>query len=324
MQGLVTVFGGSGFVGAQVVRALAQPGSRAGGLRIRVAVRNVGRGYKLRMLGDVGQIEIVQANVRNPASIARALDGAEAVVNLAGVAYEAGRQRFLSVHVMGARNIAEAAKARGLTNFVHVSALGADPDSPSKYARSKGEGEKAVRELIPEATIIRPSFVFGQGDSFFNRLGELAAISPVQPLFGGGKARCQPVYVGDVAAAIARCVHDPATRGQTYELGGPAVYTQREIAELVRHETGRRTILAPLPVGLARGLGKVGQMAAALFPPPLTVEMVELLTTDNVVSGQLPGLAELGVQPTAVEPILPTYLYRFRKGGQFAEVEARV
>lgn len=322
MQGLVTVFGGSGFVGAQVVRALARPGSGSGGPRIRVAVRNVGRGYKLRMLGDVGQIEIVQANIRNPASIARALEGAEAVVNLPGVLYETGRQRFQAVHAMGARNVAQAAAKAGITTFIQMSALGADADGASKYARSKAEGEAAVRELIPTATIVRPSIVFGPEDDFFNRFGFMASVSPALPLVGGGVTRFQPVFVGDVAQAIARCVSDPATRGQTYELGGPAVYSFRDLLQLVLRETGRNRLLVPLPFPVAGVIGRVAQLSAGLFPPILTVDQVELLKSDNVVSGQAPGLADLGVQATAVEAIVPTYLYRFRKGGQFAEAQA--
>jgi uncharacterized protein YbjT (DUF2867 family) len=324
MQGLVTVFGGSGFIGAQVVRALAQTGSRGGGLRVRVAVRNVGRGYKLRMLGDVGQIEVVQANIRNPASIARALDGAEAVVNLVAVPYEKGRQRFQSLHVMGAQNIAEAAHARQITNFVQMSALGADPNSPAKFARTKAEGEAAVRKIIPEATVIRPSVVFGQEDHFFNRFAALAAMAPALPLIGGGHTRFQPVYVGDVAAAIARCVRDPATRGQTYELGGPAVYEFRELMQIILHETGRRRLLVPLPWGVSRLIGRISELAAFLIPPQITVDQVELLKSDNVVSAGALGLTDLGVQPTAIEPIIPSYLYRYRKGGQFANAPAKI
>ena len=320
MQGLVTVFGGSGFIGTQVVRALAKDK----GVRIRVAVRNVGRGYRLRMLGDVGQIEIVQANIRNPASIARALDGAEAVVNLVAVAYEKGRQRFQSLHVMGAQHIAEAAKARKITNFVQMSALGAVPKSPSKFARTKAEGEAAVRKLIPTATVIRPSIVFGQEDHFFNRFAALAAISPALPLIGGGHTRFQPVYVGDVAAAIARCVRDPSTRGQTYELGGPATYSFRELMQLILHETGRRRLLVPLPWGVARLIGRLSELGSFLIPPQITVDQVEVLRRDNVVSEGTLGLADLGIQATAVEPIVPSYLYRYRKGGQFADVPAKL
>jgi NADH dehydrogenase len=314
MQGLVTVFGGSGFVGAQVVRALARRG-----LRIRVAVRRPGRGYKLRMLGDVGQIEVVQANIRAPATVARALAGAEACVNLVGVLHETGPQRFQSVHGMGARNVAEVAAAAGITRLVHVSAIGADADSPSKYARSKAVGEAAARELVPSAAIIRPSIVFGQGDGFFNLFGQMAALAPVLPLIGGGETRFQPVFVGDVGAAAAACVLDPATEGRTFELGGPVIYSLRQLMELICKETGRSPALLPLPFPLARLIGLGGDlMALTPFPPLVTSDQVELLRIDNVASAGAPGLAELGVQPTALEPILPTYLYRYRRGGQYA------
>jgi uncharacterized protein YbjT (DUF2867 family) len=323
MQGLVTVFGGSGFIGAQVVRALARSRSAEAGLRIRVAVRNVGRGYRLRMLGDVGQIEVVQANIRDRDSIARALDGAQTAINLTGILYESGRQSFQSVHVDGARNIAEAAKAAGVTGFVHMSALGAEPVSPSLYARTKAAGEAAVRQIYPKAAIIRPSIVFGQEDSFFNRFASMAAMSPALPLIGGGHTRFQPVYVADVAEAIARVTRDPSLQGQTYELGGPGTYSFRELMELVLRETMRRRVLLPLPFGAARMLGQLAQLSAFAIAPPITADQVELLKTDNVVSGAAPGLADLGVQPTALEPILPTYLYRFRRGGQFAEATAK-
>jgi uncharacterized protein YbjT (DUF2867 family) len=319
MQGLVTVFGGSGFLGTQVVRALAKRG-----LRIRVAVRNPGRGYKLRMLGDVGQIEVVQANVRAPASVARALAGAEACVNLVGVLYEAGRQKFQAVHAMGARNIAEAAAAAGITRLVQVSAIGANLDSASKYARTKAMGEAAAREMLPTATIVRPSIVFGPGDGFFNLFAQMAGLSPVLPLIGGGQTRFQPVFVGDVGAAVTACVVDPTTEGRTYELAGPGTYSFRQLIELICRETGRSPTLLPLPFPLARLIGAGGDVMAALTPfaPPLTSDQVELLRTDNVAAEGAPGLAELGVQPTALEPILPTYLYRYRRGGQYADVTA--
>ena len=318
MQGLVTIFGGSGFVGAQVVRALAKRG-----LRLRVAVRNPGRGYKLRMLGDVGQIEVVQANIRNPASIARALGGAQACVNLVGVLYEAGRQQFQAVHAMGARNIAEAAAATGVGRLVQMSALGADPESSSKYARTKAMGEAAVREVLPGAVILRPSIVFGQEDHFFNRFAAMSTLSPVLPLIGGGASRFQPVFVGDVAGAVASAVVDPATAGKTYELGGPGVYSFKALMQLMERETGRRPFLAPVPFPMASLIGLVGDLVAGIIPPPLTRDQVELLRADNVVSPDAAGLAELGVQPTALEAILPTYLYRYRKGGQYAEAMAR-
>jgi uncharacterized protein YbjT (DUF2867 family) len=319
MQGLVTVFGGSGFLGTQVVRALAKRG-----LRIRVAVRRPGRGYKLRMLGDVGQIEVVQANIRAPATVARALAGAEACVNLVGVLYEAGRQKFQSVHAMGAHNVAEVAAAVGVTRLVQVSAIGADPNSPSKYGRTKAMGEAAVRELVPTAAILRPSIVFGPGDGFFNQFAQLESLAPILPLIGGGRTRFQPVFVGDVAAAVAACVVDPATEGKTYELGGPAAYSFRQLLELIGKETGRSPALASLPFPLARLIGAVGDLTAALtpFPPLLTSDQVALLRTDNVVAEGALGLADLGVQATALEPILPTYLYRYRRGGQYADTVA--
>ena len=324
MQGLVTIFGGSGFIGTQVVRALAEPGSGAGGARIRVAARNPGRGYKLRMLGDVGQIEVVQANVRDPQSIERALDGAEAVINLPGLLFERGRQTFQSVHVDGPRAIAEAAARRGVTRFVQMSALGADLDSASAYARSKAAGERAVREVISTATVVRPSLVFGPEDSLFNRFAAMATKSPFLPLVGGGATRYQPVYVGDVASAFARLATDPVTAGRTYELGGPAIYTFRELMELILKVTGLRRVLLPVPYPAAGLIGSLGDIQAkiGLLPPPLlTSDQVALLRTDNVVGGAEPGLLELGIQPHAAEPIVSTYLYRYRRGGQFAEAQ---
>ena len=318
MQGLVTVFGGSGFLGAHTVRALAKRG-----LRVRVAVRNPGRGYRLRMLGDVGQVQVVQANVRNPESIARALDGAQACINLVGVLYQAGRQTFQAIHVDGARRLAEAAAAAGVQRFVQVSAIGADATSRSSYARSKALGEAAAREIIPEAVVLRPSILFGQEDHFFNRFAAMAAISPVLPLIGGGASRFQPVFVGDVAAAVAVAVTDPATGGRTFELGGPGVYSFKALMQLIARETGRRPILAPIPFPLASLIGMGGDLVAGLIPPLLTRDQVELLRSDNVTAPGAPGLADLGVEPTALESILPTFLFRYRKGGQYAEAMAR-
>jgi len=319
MRGLVTVFGGTGFVGRQVVRSLAKHG-----WRVRVAVRNVGRGYRLRMLGDVGQIEVVQANLRNPASVARALDGAEACVNLVGVLYETGRQRFQTIHAMGAKVVAEAAAARGVTRFVQMSALGADIDSASKYARTKAMGEQAVRELIPSATIVRPSVIFGPEDSLFNRFAALAGVSPALPLVGGGETRFQPVFVTDVANAIAAALSLPEAAGRTYELGGPTVYSFKEMMQFLMRETGRNRVLVPLPWFLAKLIGQVGDIQSAVLPvlpPLLTSDQVELLRADNVVGDGVLGLADLGVtEPRTVEAIVPTYLYRYRKGGQYAPV----
>jgi uncharacterized protein YbjT (DUF2867 family) len=314
MRGLVTVFGGTGFIGRQVVRSLAKQG-----YRVRVAARNVGRGYRLRMLGDVGQIEVVQANVRNPDSIGRALDGAEACVNLVGVLFESGRQGFQTIHTMGARAIAEAAAARGITRFVQISAIGADADSPAKYARSKAEGEAAVRAAIPTAVILRPSVVFGPEDDFFNRFAAMASISPALPLPGGGATRFQPVYVADLAAAVAKVVTDPDCAGKTYELGGPGVFTFRELMAFVLLETGKSRILAPLPWPIASLVGKLAAVTAVVgIAPVLTSDQVELLRSDNVVADGAAGFDALGITPRSIEAIVPSYLYRYRKGGQYA------
>jgi uncharacterized protein YbjT (DUF2867 family) len=322
MKGLVTVFGGSGFVGSQIVRALAKRG-----LRIRVAVRNPGRGYRLRMLGDVGQIEIVQANLRHPVSVARALEGAEGAVNAVGVLYESGRQKFHTLHAMGVRTVAEAARARGVSRFVQVSAIGADPQSPAKYARTKAIGEAAVRDVIPSAVIVRPSVVFGQDDHFFNFFATLASRSPVLPLIGGGATRFQPVFVTDVAAAVAAALTNPDVQGATFELGGPSVMSFKALMELMLKEIQHERLLLPIPFEVAKLIGAGGDMLAAargliglIPPPPITSDQVEMLRVDNVVAEGALGLAELGVTPTALEPIIPTYLYRFRKGGQYADM----
>jgi len=318
MQNLVTVFGGSGFVGTQAVRYLAKAG-----WRIRVAVRNPNLAYKMRLLGDVGQIDVVQANVRNQPSIERALDGATASLNMVGLLRETGRQGFQSIHVMGAKTVAEAAWGMGVRRIVQVSAIGADPNGPSKYARTKAEGEAAVRQVFPDAAIVRPSIVFGNGDSFFNKFATMAQFSPVLPLIGGGLTRFQPVFVGDVGRALARVVADEASAGQTFELAGPGIFTFRELMEKMLAETGQRRLLLPVPWPVARALGRIADLGAALIPPPVTADQVESLRVDNVVSGQHPGLAELGITPTTLEAVLPTYLYRYRKGGQYADQDAR-
>ncbi len=320
MQGLVTVFGGSGFVGSQVVRALAKSG-----YRVRVAVRQPNLAYRMRMLGDVGQIEVFQANVRNEASVARALEGAEAAVNLVGVLWESGRQQFQSLHAMGAKIVAEQAAAAGVKRLVQVSAIGADADSAAKYARTKAEGEIAAKAAFPSVTIVRPSIVFGQDDKFFNKFGQMAASAPALPLVGGGHTKFQPVFVGDVAAAIAKIVAEPATAGQTFELGGPAAYSFKELLQFVLTETGRARALAPLPWPIASLVGKLGDIQASILPlaPPLTTDQVALLKAgDNVVAAGAKGLADLGVAPTAVEAVVPSYLYRYRKGGQYAPTPA--
>lgn len=318
MKGLVTVFGGSGFLGSQIVRAIARQGAR-----VRVAVRNPGRGYRLPMLGDVGQIEVVQANIRDQASVARALDGAEGCVNAVAVLYESGRQTFDALHVEGAEMVAAEAKAQGVSRFVQISALGADADSASDYAATKAAGEAMTLQHLPQAVVLRPSVIFGPGDSFFNRFAAMALVSPVLPLIGGGHTRFQPVFVGDVAAAVAHCIADPAASGKIYELGGPSIYSFRELMEVMLKEIGRNRVLIPIPFGLAKLIGVAGDlMAFSPIAPLVTSDQVELLRSDNVVTLGMPGLADLGIVPVPLESIIPTYLYRYRKGGQYADITA--
>lgn len=314
MQGLATVFGGSGFVGRHVVRALARSGHR-----VRIAVRRPALAYSLPLLGAVGQIEIVQANLRDADSIARALDGAQSCFNCVGILYQSGRQTFESVHVEGAGRVAEGAQAEGVTRLVHVSAIGAASDSASAYARTKAAGEAAVRAAYPAAILIRPSVVFGPEDDFFNRFAALATQAPVMPLIGGGRTRFQPVYVGDVAQAAASALDRAG--GQTYELGGPTVYSFEALMRLTLGVIDRKKPLLSISFGAARFLGGFGDILArtGLIAPPLTTDQVELLRADNVVAADALGLADLGVAATAVEAIVPTYLYRFRRGGQYAE-----
>ena len=314
MQAQVTVFGGGGFVGRHAVRALAKAG-----YRIRVAVRRPHLAPEVKVMGDVGQIEVVQANLRNPASVAAAVAGSDAVINLVGILYAAGRQTFSSVQAEGAATVAKAAAAAGVKRLVHVSAIGADAGSPSAYARSKAEGEAAVRAAFPGAVILRPSVVFVPEDEFFNRFAAMASVSPVLPLIGGGETKFQPVFVGDVAKAIVAASGRDDLAGQTFELGGPEVLSYRQVLEYVVKETGRARPLVPVPWPLAALIGAVGDVQSALIalPPVLTSDQVKLLRADNVATG--PGLTTLGIEATAIENVVPTYLWRFRNGGQFYE-----
>ncbi len=311
---LVTVFGGSGFVGRHVVQALARRG-----YRVRVAVRRPDLTGHLQPLGGVGQITAVQANLRYGWSVERALQGADAVVNAVGILYEAGRQSFDAVQADGPRAIGEAARAAGIGNLVHISAIGADAGSDIAYWHSKGLGEAGILETVPNAVIMRLSIVFGPEDDFFNKFAGMAQLSPALPLIGGGRTKFQPVYVGNVAEAVAVAIEGGARPGTIYELGGPEVATFRQCLERMLEETGRKRVLVPMPFGVAKIMGKV----MGLLPKPLlTADQVRMLQSDVIVSeaAQADGrtLAGLGVAATAMDVILPTYLVRFREHGQFA------
>jgi NADH dehydrogenase len=309
---LVTVFGGSGFLGRNVVRALAKRD-----FRIRVAVRRPELAGHLQPLGRVGQIQPVQANLRYPASVEAAMRDSHVAVNLVGILTEGGAQTFDAVQGKGAATVAQAANAVG-ARMVHVSALGADQNSPSRYARAKAAGEKAVLAAIPSAVIMRPSVVFGPEDQFSNRFAALARISPALPLIGG-ETRMQPVYVGDVANAVADAVDGKAKPGATYELGGPEVLTMREIMQIILAIIGRDRMLVPLPFGLAKLKSLFLQFAPGALK--LTPDQVELLRADNVVSDAAKAsgltLEGLGIAPDSLEAVAPQYLWRFRAAGQF-------
>jgi len=308
-RGLVTVFGGSGFIGRYVVQHLARAG-----WQVRVAVRRPNAALFLKTSGDVGQVTPVAANIRDDASVAAAVAGADAVVNLVGILYQSGKQSFDAVQTKGAARLAAAAKAAGARRFVQISAIGADPSSDSLYARSKAEGEQAVKLAFPGATILRPSIVFGPEDDFFNRFARLAMMSPALPLIGGGHTKFQPVFVGDVAAAVETALENAGTEGKTYELGGPRVYTFRALMEMLLKEIGRCRLLLPLPFALA----SLKAAFLQLLPiPPLTVDQVRMLKRDNVVTGSVAGLGELGITPTTLESVLPGYLDQYRPLGYY-------
>lgn len=309
---LATIFGGSGFIGTQLTQELARRG-----YAVRVAVRRPDLAGHVRMFGFPGQIQPVQANLRFPDSVAAAMRGSDLVINLVGIQFEKGGQRFGAIHVQGARVVAEAARAAGIGTLIHMSALGVDPHSSSAYMRAKALGEAAVAKAFPQAIVIRPSLVFGPRDGFFNRLGFLARTFPVMPLIGG-KARVQPVYVGDVAAAIADAADGKVKPGRVYELGGPEIVSMAEIVERVLEETRRKRFVLPLPQSIAR----LAASLMALWPSPLiTPDQVTQLGLDNLVSPeaarQKRTLAGFGIAPTSMDAILPAYMWRFRKNGEF-------
>jgi uncharacterized protein YbjT (DUF2867 family) len=312
LETLVTIFGGSGFVGRHLVRALARRQ-----YRIRVAVRRPELAGFLQPMGRVGQIHAVQANLRYPQSVAAAVRDADIVVNLVGVLFERGAQRFDAIQAQGAEAVALAANAAG-ARLVHISAIGADADSPARYAQSKAEGERRVLAAMPDATIMRPSIVFGPEDDFFNRFAALARLSPALPLVGGGHTRFQVAFVGDIAEAIAKAVDGDTKAGAIYELGGPDVRSFKELMEFMLATIQRRRLLLPVPFGLM----KFNATFLQLLPkPPITPDQVEMLKYDNVVSAAAQGdartLEGLGIVPQSAAAIVPSYLWRFRKTGQF-------
>nr|WP_246252439.1 complex I NDUFA9 subunit family protein [Ancylobacter pratisalsi] len=317
MERFVTIYGGSGFIGRHTVRALAKEG-----WRIRVAVRRPDLAGHLQPLGSVGQINAVQANLRYPASVLRAAEGAEVVINAVGVLHESGRQGFDAVHGFGAKQVALAAKEVG-ARLIHISAIGSDADSKSSYATSKAAGEAAVLEVKPDAIIFRPSVVFGPEDDFFNRFAAMSRLSPFLPLIGGGETKFQPVFVGDVAAAITKAVDELVAPGKIYELAGPEILTFKQLMEMMLQEIGRKRLLLPIPEGLAMLKARVLEL---LPNPLLTRDQVKLLGYDNIASEAAKAegrtLEGLGIHPTAIGAVLPGYLWRYRKAGQFTRPEA--
>jgi uncharacterized protein YbjT (DUF2867 family) len=305
----VAVFGASGFIGRYVVKRLA-----AKGCVVAAAGRDPEKAKLLRPMGDVGQVAPIKASITNEAQVAAALAGMDAAVNLVGILHGRGAYSFKAVHEEGAARVARLAAKAGVKHLVHISAIGASPDAASAYASTKGRGEEAVRQAFPTSVILRPSIVFGPEDHFFNRFAQMAQMSAILPLIGGGKTKFQPVYVGDVADAVIKALDEPGAAGHVFELGGPGTYTFRQLLEIMLAEIGRKRALLTLSYGLARFMASFMEL---LPDPPMTRDQVELLKHDNVVTSGMPGFAELGLSPTGMAAILPTYLDRYRRGGWF-------
>ncbi len=304
-QQVITIVGGSGFLGRYIVKRLA-----AAGYTIRVISRYPNAASHLKTAGAVGQIVLMGGDLTYPDSLIGKLDYSHAVINLAGILFESGRQNFTDLHAEGAGRLAQMAKSLGIPRFIHISALGADKATESAYARTKLQGEDAVLAAFPEATILRPSIIFGAEDNFFNRFAAMASLSPALPLIGGGQTKFQPIYVGDVAKAIESCLMRPETMGLTYELGGPKIYSFRQLLEYIMHLIGKRRMLVPLSFKLAN---LKAYFLEFLPRPLLTRDQVKLLQYDNVVSPGALTLADLGISPIGVEIIVPEYLARFNK-----------
>lgn len=307
---MACVFGGTGFIGRQIVRGLAREG-----YTVKVATRVPERAYFLRTAGNVGQIVPFACNYADDASLRAAVKGCALVINCVGILFEKGRNTFLKTHAELPRRIAKACAAEKVERFVHISALGCEASS-SKYGKSKYQGEQAILENFKDATILRPSVVFGVEDNFFNMFAKMATVLPVLPLIGGGHTKFQPVYVGDVAEAVIVAGRTGETKGQTYELGGPDIFTFRQIYEKLFKAINRKPILVSLPWGVAKFKGCLLQI---LPKPPLTSDQVESLKSDNVVAPNARTLKDLGITPTSADTILPTYLARYRPGGRFGD-----
>jgi len=312
---LICVFGGSGFIGRHVVKALARTGAR-----VRVAVRRPNEGMFLLPAGNVGQIQLFPANVRDDDSVAEAVKSADVVINLVGILHQAGNQKFGAIQADGAGRIARAAKDAGVKRFIQMSAIGADKESRSAYARSKAEGETLVHEAFPEATILRPSIVFGPEDDFFNRFAWMASVSPILPLIGGGKTKFQPVYVSDIAEAVVRVLDNPHWAGKTFELGGPEVMSFKQLMQLICTVTNRNRMLVSIPFAFA----SMKAMFLQLLPNPmLTMDQVRLLKEDNVVASEgVSTFKDLAITPAAPDVIVPSYLWAYRPHGQFEQEPA--
>ncbi len=304
-QRVITILGGTGFLGHYVVQQLARTG-----YRLRIIARNPDSANELYAFGSVGQITLISGDITKPESYASALEGSYAVINLVGILFESGRQKFSAIQSLGAEKLAIAAKTAGVKRFIHISALGVNREVGSVYARSKLLGERAVLSAFPEATILRPSVMFGAEDNFINKFARMAVFSPILPLVGGGKTQFQPVYVADVARAIESCLLKEESKGQIYELGGAHIYKLKEIIQYILHVTGKKRFLLSLPFGIASFIGKVMEICPA---PALTSDQVKLLKCNNIVNRDEKGFAHLGITPTLFETIVPEYLSIFHK-----------